>query len=147
VLTGGSLFVREITGADAVAAAKLSGELGYPVSAEAMMQRIESLGGRADHVVYVACVDGEVVGWIDVGVTNHLQSEPYAEIGGLVVSNEARSGGIGRSLVARAEEWALERGLKKVVVRSQIAREGAHRFYMREGYERTKTSAVFTKKL
>jgi hypothetical protein len=26
-------------------------------------------------------------------------------------------------------------------------REAAHRFYLREGYERTKTSAVFTKKL
>ena len=89
----------------------------------------------------------KVVGWIDVGVTRHLQSEPSAEIGGLVVSSEARNGGIGRRLVAQAEEWALQRGLKRVVVRSQVAREGAHRFYLREGYERTKTSAVFTKKL
>jgi GNAT superfamily N-acetyltransferase len=140
------MLIREITGSDARAAAALSEELGYPASVEDMKQRIESLG-TLDRVVYVACLGGEVVGWIDVGVTRHLQSEPYAEIGGLVVSNEARSGGIGRSLVARAEQWARERGLKKVVVRSQIAREGAHRFYMREGYERTKTSAVFTKKL
>ncbi len=141
------LVVREITAADAEAAARLSEELGYPVSAETMGQRIESLARLADHVVFVACLAGEVVGWMDVGLTRHLQSEPSAEIGGLVVSSEARSGGIGRRLVAQAEEWALQRGLKRVVVRSQVAREGAHRFYLRHGYERTKTSAVFAKKL
>ncbi len=140
-------MIREITGADAAAAALLSGELGYPVSVEEMARRIESLTGRADHAVYVACLGPKLVGWIDVGATQHLQSEPRAEIGGLVVSSEARSGGIGRRLVARAEEWAVKRGLESMVVRSQVAREGAHRFYLREGYERMKTSAVFAKKL
>jgi GNAT superfamily N-acetyltransferase len=147
VVTLENLLIREVTGADAAAAAVLSGELGYPVSVEEMERRIESLAGRADHAVYVACVGGEVAGWIDVGVTQHLQSEPRAEIGGLVVARDARGAGIGRLLVTRAEQWALERGLGSMVVRSQIAREGAHRFYLREGYERTKTSAVFTKKL
>jgi len=139
------LQTREITLSDASAAAELSGELGYPVSPEVMQQRIASLS--ADHVVYVACLDGEVVGWIDVSLTHHLQSDPRAEIGGLVVSSKVRSRGIGRVLVSRAEQWAVERGLKSVVVRSQIAREAAHNFYLREGYARTKTSAVFTKQL
>jgi len=139
------LVIREITAADATAAARLSGELGYPVAPEVMQQRIDSL--TADHVVYVACLAGGVVGWIDVGVTRHLQSEPRAEIGGLVVASEARGAGIGRLLVECAEGWARQRGLKSVVVRSQIAREAAHRFYLREGYARTKTSAVFTKTL
>jgi len=139
------LQTREITLSDASAAAELSGELGYPVSPEVMQQRIASLS--ADHVVYVACLDGEVVGWIDVSLTHHLQSDPRAEIGGLVVSSKVRSRGIGRVLVASAEQWALERGLNSVVVRSQIAREAAHNFYLREGYARTKTSAVFTKQL
>jgi GNAT superfamily N-acetyltransferase len=141
------MSIREINGADAAAVAALSGELGYPVSTDGMRRRIESLTGRADHAVYVACIAGEVVGWIDVGAIHHLQSEPRAEIGGLVVAHKTRGGGIGRRLVARAEQWAIERGFTSIVVRSQIAREGAHRFYLREGYERTKTSAVFMKKL
>jgi len=139
------LQIREITLADAPAAAELSGELGYPASPEVMQQRIAALS--ADHAVYVASLAGEVAGWIDVSVTHHLQSDPRAEIGGLVVSSKLRSRGIGRVLVARAEQWALERGLNSVVVRSQIAREDAHSFYLREGYARTKTSAVFTKQL
>jgi len=141
------LLTREITAEDAPAAAELSEQLGYPVSSDVMQQRIESLTRLADHAVYVACLAGKVVGWIDVSVTQHLQSEPRAEIGGLVVSSEARGRGIGRHLLGCAEHWALQRGLKSVVVRSQVARTAAHRFYLREGYERTKTSAVFTRKL
>jgi GNAT superfamily N-acetyltransferase len=141
------ITTREITSADSAAAAKLSEELGYPASVDAMRRRIASLANMPNRVVYVACLSGEVVGWIDVGVVHHLQSEPSGEIGGLVVSSNVRSGGIGRSLVERAEQWALRQGFDKMVVRSQIAREAAHRFYLREGYVRTKTSAVFTKKL
>jgi GNAT superfamily N-acetyltransferase len=143
----GELIAREIMTMDAVAAARLSGELGYPVSCEEMKQRIESLARMPDHAVYVACISGEVVGWIHVQITHHLQAEPRAEIGGLVVSSEARSRGIGRRLVAVAEEWARQQGLKTVVVRSRATREAAHRFYLREGYSVTKTSAVFAKAL
>ena len=139
------LRTREITLADASTAAELSRELGYPVSAEAMRQRIEALLGSAGRTVYVACLEGTLVGWIDVGVVRHLQSEERAEIGGLVVSSAVRSRGIGQLLLRCAEQWALGQGLKSVVVRSQIAREAAHRFYLREGYIRSKTSAVFTK--
>jgi GNAT superfamily N-acetyltransferase len=141
------LLIREITAGDADAAASLSGELGYPVSAEMMRQRIEFLNRSGGHVVYVACLSGEVVGWIDIRETHHLQAEPRAEIGGLVVAGEARGGGVGRCLIERAEHWAMQRGLGRVVVRSRLAREAAHRFYLREGYARTKTSAEFTKEL
>jgi hypothetical protein len=34
-----------------------------------------------------------------------------------------------------------------MTVASRIARERAHRFYEREGYERSKTSHIFTKSL
>jgi len=141
------LLTREIAIQDAATAADLSEELGYPVSTDVMKQRIEYLRKLPDHVVYVACIGGETVGWIDVGIVHHLQTEPRAEIGGLVVSSKIRSSGIGRQLIARAEQWARRRGLKCMLVRSQIAREAAHRFYLREGYARTKTSAVFTKTL
>lgn len=141
------ILIREITPDDAPAAAILSAELGYPVSPDVMLQRIGFLLNQADHAIYVACLAGNVTGWIDVGIAHHLASEPGAEIGGLVVSAETRSRGIGRLLVARAEQWAVERGMTAMLVRSRIKREAAHRFYLREGYSHTKTSAVFTKQL
>jgi GNAT superfamily N-acetyltransferase len=140
-------MIRQIDVQDAPAAAQLSGELGYPVSTAVMEQRIRILAGLQDRIVYVACHDGDVVGWIDVGVVHHLQADAYGEIGGLVVSGAHRSGGIGAQLVLRAEQWVRERKMIRIVVRSQIAREAAHRFYLRQGYARTKTSAVFSKSL
>jgi GNAT superfamily N-acetyltransferase len=139
--------IRPVDVADAEAIAGLSGELGYPASVAAMEERIRNYVLLADRVVFVACGDGAVIGWIDVGIVQHLQVEPNGEIGGLVVSHACRSAGIGAKLVSQAEQWVKDRGLTRMVVRSQIAREAAHRFYLREGYERTKTSAVFSKTL
>src|SRR5712671_2051793 len=99
-MIGDDLLTREITAADANAAARLSEELGYPVSPAEMKQCIEALERLTDHVIYVACIAGAVVGWIDVSISPHLQSEPRAEIGGLVVSSEVRGQGIGRRLMA-----------------------------------------------
>jgi GNAT superfamily N-acetyltransferase len=141
----GLLSIREINAADAEAAAQLSGELGYPVNASAMRDRICRFEFLPDHVVFVACLDHVVVGWIDVGVVHHLQAEPSAEIGGLVVSSDHRSAGIGRILLMRAEDWARKRHVTRMIVRSRITRDDAHRFYLREGYEKVKTSAVFSK--
>lgn len=147
-VAGGALLIREISVRDAAAAAELSGELGYPATVEAMEQRIRNLSSLKDHAVFVACLpEDRVVGWIDVSITHHLQAETCGEIGGLVVSSAVRSSGIGRRLVAQAERWAAERGVKRMMVRSRVSREAAHRFYERERYSRTKTSAVFSKEL
>jgi GNAT superfamily N-acetyltransferase len=142
-----AIDIRVLEVSDAEAVARLSGELGYPVEVHTMEQRIRTFADLPDRIAYVACLDGAVVGWIDAGIVQRLQTDAHGEIGGLVVSNTCRNGGIGAELVRCAEQWIRDRGLCKVVVRSQIAREAAHRFYLREGYERTKTSAVFSKSL
>ena len=142
-----SIDIREVTPADADAVARLSAELGYPIDAMNMRARLEQLAGRVDHGVFVASHQQTALGWIHVSAVHHLQSEPRAEIGGLIVTADARSNGVGRMLVARAELWATAHGFASVLVRSQIMREAAHRFYEREGYARTKTSAVFSKTL
>ena len=132
---------------DAKEAAELSAELGYPVSTEAMEERLQYIVGLPAHVVYASCIDDRVVGWIDVGIVHHLQSAPFGEIGGLVVGSEYRDLGIGHQLVRKAEQWILAQGVRTVLVRSQIKRERAHRFYLEQNFSRLKTSAVFTKSL
>ena len=143
----GPVTVREVRLEDAEEVARLTTELGYPASAGEMIDRIRAQMALPDHAIYVALVNSGVAGWIDVRITHYLQAGPRAEIGGLVVAAEARSLGIGRRLLTEAERWALERGIAQMVVRSRVDRERAHQFYLREGYSRTKTSAVFTKEL
>jgi GNAT superfamily N-acetyltransferase len=139
--------IREAIDTDAESVAELSGQLGYPTTADTIRQRLDFARRLGGHVLYVAEQDGRVVAWMDVSISHHIQSGAYVEIGGLVVASGVRGLGIGARLVRTAEEWARSQGMGTVLVRSQIAREDAHRFYLREGYERTKTSAVFQKRV
>jgi GNAT superfamily N-acetyltransferase len=142
-----TINIRPIRAEDAEAAMKLCAELGYPVDRENVLQRMKQIAEEKNRAVLVYCVDGAVVGWIDLSVEYHLQSEPAALIGGLVVSESVRNRGIGRQLCEAAEAWARSRGVARLRVRSNAIREGAHAFYLRDGYARVKTSAVFEKAL
>jgi GNAT superfamily N-acetyltransferase len=80
-------------------------------------------------------------------MTRHLQSEPFALIGGLVVKDGYRGMGVGRRLCEAAEEWALEQGVTVIRVTSRSTRADAHRFYLRDGYTDVKISRVLEKRL
>ena len=143
----GSFRIRPIEDRDAATATRLCAELGYPVEESAVLARVGQIAGDPNRAVLVACVDDAVVAWIDLSVENHLQSEPAALIGGLVVADAARGQGIGRQLCEAAEAWARGRGIARMRVRSNAIRERAHTFYLRDGYRQVKTSAVFEKTL
>ncbi|WP_216846398.1 GNAT family N-acetyltransferase [Granulicella sp. L56] len=147
-----SLIVRPVLLEDAQAISELSAQLGYDVSSEAISQRIVQLSSHiGSHAAFVACLkiagNTEIAGWIEVTLMHELQSCSFALITGLVVSEAHRSLGIGKRLCAEVESWGREQGVTKIRVTSRIAREGAHRFYLREGFERIKTWAVFEKML
>ena len=139
--------IRPLGPEDVDAALRLSAELGYPADRESMLRRIEQIASDANRTVLAACLGGEVVGWIDLSIEYHLQTDPVALIGGLVVSEAMRNRGIGRELCEAAEDWARARGITRIRVRSNVIRERAHAFYLRDGYARVKTSAVFEKAL
>ncbi len=139
--------IRPLLSSDAAEVASLSTELGYPVAAEVMEKRIRLFSTMQSHVVFGACLHHRVIAWIDISIVHHLQSEPCGEIGGLVVSEKYHGCGIGKALVEAAERWIISQGVAQVLVRSQIAREKAHAFYLHLGFSRTKTSAVFMKSI
>lgn len=139
--------MRRLTVDDAAAVAELSEQLGYPASSELLRIRIETAARSQDRIALAALRNAELVGWIDAAVERHLQAEDTVVIGGLVVRASARGCGVGRRLCEAVEQWARERGFRRVRVRSQIKREDAHRFYLRDGYRQVKTSLVFEKTL
>jgi predicted N-acetyltransferase YhbS len=141
-----ALSVRMIATEDAAAVAELSVQLGYQASPTEIEERITALLSNTENqIALVACADGVVVGWIEASIVRHLQSAPHALIGGLVVKDGVRGLGVGKRLCAEMEAWTRNKGLTVVRVTSRSTREGAHRFYLREGYRQTKTSAVFEK--
>jgi GNAT superfamily N-acetyltransferase len=140
--------VRSAAPADAAAIARLSAQLGYPAAVPALATRLQRLLASEDQAVYVAAdPSGEVVGWIHGAEQLLVESGARCEILGLVVDEIVRRSGIGRQLVAAAEEWALTRGLSEVSVRSAVSRAESHPFYEQLGYERVKSQHVYRKRL
>ena len=138
--------IRDAKISDAAALAALARELGYPTTSAEMEGRLESLRSDPRHRIFVAERDG-LLGWIHVSMINTLESESFAEIRGLVVSESYRGSGIGTQLVAAAEKWANEKRCNRIRVRTNVVRVEARAFYKKLGYVSRKTQDVFDKSL
>jgi ribosomal protein S18 acetylase RimI-like enzyme len=95
----------------------------------------ESVNTRGDNrATYVARLDGEVVGMVAVSEQRHSSGDLDAYVGELAtVAGEERRG-IGRALLARAEQWATARGLTHITLETGAANAGARAFYGALGY-------------
>jgi GNAT superfamily N-acetyltransferase len=134
--------------ADAARVAALACDLGYPSNTAQIQARFLSLRDNPDSQVLVAAdSDGEIWGWVHVFGHHLIETEGQAEVGGLIVDERARGRGIGRSLMAAAEDWSRKRGYRSLTLRSNTIRTEAHRFYRDLGYEITKSQFKFQKAL
>ena len=141
------IAIRRATAADASRLAELSEILGYPVASSSLATRLEHLLARTEDTVFVAEAESGVVGWVHGAEQELLESGRRCEILGLVVDPAYRSQGVGRRLVTAVEQWAANRGLEQMAVRSNVARAESHPFYQRLGYTRAKTQHAYRKTL
>ena len=142
------LRIRRVRGEDAERLAELAGQLGYPTSTREMKVRLREVMKDRDGACFVAeSAEDGVIGWVHVSTTPLLEVERRAEVNGLVVNERVRSQGAGGLLLAAAEKWARGKRCRSMSVRSNVLRERAHGFYVRNGYEHYKTQKAFRKGL
>ncbi|MFZ3217084.1 MAG: GNAT family N-acetyltransferase [Candidatus Acidiferrales bacterium] len=141
-------IIRPLEPRDHPRVAELAGQLTYPSTPQEIARRLQGMQGSPDHAVFVAELRaGEIAGWIGLFVQRTVEADPRVEISGLVVDERFRSQGVGERLLARAEQWARERGCLTIGLRSNVIRDRAHAFYERHGYTHTKTQKSFRKQL
>lgn len=143
------ITIRRARLSDAPSVAELSGQLGYPTPEKEMADRLAHLlrHPRFGAVLIAETLAGKVVGWLHVSVTPLLEVALRAEVNGLIVAEELRSSGSGAKLLQAAEAWAKSKGCTTMSVRSNVVRDRAHSFYLRNGYEHYKTQKAFRKAL
>ena len=140
--------IRPITAADGPAVAALSTELGYETEAGDMAVRLAAVLAAPDHAVLGADAgDGPLLGWVHVCARLLLIDPPSAFVEGLVVAPGERRRGVGRALMAAAEDWARDRGALVIRLRSAATREDAHAFYRELGYRQGEPALGFEKPL
>ena len=141
--------VRPVRAGDAQTVAALCNQLGYPTTPDFVSSGLSELMPDPDHVVLVACREGtdQVVGFIHGYRRRTLLRAPHVEIAALVVAEGYRGRGAGAQLLGAVEQWSAHRGLAEIMLRANVKRLEAHRFYERQGMVIEKRSTVFTKRV
>jgi GNAT superfamily N-acetyltransferase len=140
-----AITIRPARPSDADAVAALARQLGYDADPAAVARRLSRLLGKGDQQFLVADHDGRPVAWIHMLLSEYVEAAAFVVIGGLVVDRAYRKQGIGRHLLARAEEWAARNDCSVVRLSSSVTRTEAHAFYQRVGYVNLKTQYSFAK--
>jgi aminoglycoside 6'-N-acetyltransferase I len=116
-------------------------------SAEEHAQELRLLlGGKADSVltlpiaIFVAeATDGRLAGFVEVDLRSHADgcnpSQPVGYIEGWYVAENHRQRGVGRNLLARAEEWARSHRCIEMASDAVINNEPSQHAHEALGYE------------
>ncbi len=100
---------------------------------------------RYDGVIVMAELDGETVGFVTV-LRRVPRSEPddpvpwHSFVSELSVARQARSQGIGKVLMAQAEQLARDAGSPELRLAVAGGNDGAGRFYARLGFQTLATT-------
>lgn len=130
---------------DSLAIAEITAEgLGYVRAPEIISQNMIALDSNHDRL-FVAEINGEVVGFIEPQVYEPVYWGKLINILGLAVRKSHRGTGIGKALMEAAENWAKEIGAKGVRLNSGKSRTEAHAFYRHIGYTSEKQQIRFLK--
>jgi RimJ/RimL family protein N-acetyltransferase len=96
---------------------------------------ISEMVRAAEHLVLVAEADGEVVGNVLVTVDHGVATE-HIGILSITIAEGWREVGIGSDMVAAAQHWAVERGLRKISLGVFPDNERAIAVYEKAGFVR-----------
>jgi len=87
------------------------------------------------HSVFVAEVDGDIVGIVTVSERISFAGQREGYVGWLAVRAGMERRGIGSSLMSVAENWAIDRGLSCLTLETGAANHAARSLYQALGYE------------
>ncbi|HSQ62972.1 MAG TPA: GNAT family N-acetyltransferase [Polyangiaceae bacterium] len=123
--------IRDLYAGDYLSAGKdVVGSIG------AALEAFDDIEARPDDTLYVAEIDGRVVGTLQLTILRYL-TYGGARVGlieAVHVAESERNRGIGRAMMRAAIEDARHRGCNRVQLTSNKQRKDAHRFYERLGF-------------
>ena len=136
--------ILELPEADLAESFKVMRELRTHLSQEQYLERLTEMRSRGYRLLALK-VEGEIVALAGVTFDLNLYWGRRLFVYDLVTAEAHRSKGYGEKLLSYIHDLARAENCEAVALSSGFAREGAHRFYEREGYERT--GYVFHKRL
>jgi GNAT superfamily N-acetyltransferase len=120
---------------DAADLAGLLTELGYPADGDTVRGRLAGLS--PEHHTIVADCGGRIAGFIGLlKIQAYEAPVPLGYVLALSIAGSHQRQGLGKALLAAAEEYFRSQGIVDVRVSSGLHREDAHLFYEAMGYRK-----------
>ena len=105
-----------------------------PLAGRRWLEESLDAAKTGDGVVLVAVDAAGIAGVISVRPSAHFTGERDGYIGELVVADRASRRGIGRALVAAADAWARDHGLRNLTLHTGAFNTNARAFYAALGF-------------
>lgn len=146
------MIVRRATSADHPVWAQLLSRLHpdqSPTEFEAELQRFTKL--EQPYIAFLAeSDDSEPIGMIDLRVRNYAEGAepgPVAYVEDLWVEPVHRRAGVGRALLAAAEQWARDEGLGHLGSDALSDNEDSRAWHLANGFTEVERITVFAKRV
>ena len=138
---------RRLYPEDAESISKLSAQLGYSLTVAETGDCIRNVLGSSGHFTLVAISGEIVIGWIHAFKAVRIESKPFIEIAGLVVDENHRGKGVGKTLINEVKEWCVAAGVSSLRLRTNVKRLETHQFYEAFGFTNTKDQKIYERQL
>ncbi len=125
----------------------LSSELSHEFLRDDFDKSLFNILDNPDHCLILISIEDIIVGWIHGIKSMRIQSEPFIEIGGMVVEKTHRRKGLGRMLFLEILSWAKKSSIEKIRVRCNVNRLETHDFYRHLNFIEIKSQNVFDFKI
>lgn len=140
---------REINTADAPEVAEIcKSALGYDINVESVKRQIAKLTNDKNQHIIIGYEDKEtrkIIGFIHAQMYESFYSDLGLNILGLAVNPDFQGRGIGRKLMNKLENYAVDNNISFIRLNSAMRREEAHKFYEHIGYTCDKVQKRFIK--
>ncbi len=117
---------------------------------EAGEEGVEALLEGLQQAAFVAEVEGELVGFVEVGLRPYAEgceTSPVGYLEGWYVRPPWRRQGVGRVLVERAEAWARDQGCTEMASDAQLENLPGQEAHRHLGYQEVERIVCFRKPL
>lgn len=140
--------IREAVPNDADAISELNDlQMGYKTLAKDTFERLNSILASGRNKIFVATIEGKVVGYVHVNDYDLIYFPHMKNIMGIAVDQKYKRQGIGRALMNAVEEWARSTNAVGIRLVSGETRTGAHEFYRHCGFSGDKKQINLKKML
>ena len=108
------------------------------------------LGDPGQAVFIASTLDGRRIGFIEASTRSYGEgcaTSPVGYIEGWYVEEDFRSLGVGRRLVAAAEDWARSKGYREMASDTWIENDASIYAHLKMGYQEVERLVHFVKRL